>query len=1120
MRKLSKILVLVLALAMLTAVFAISASAVKTTAPTTLYLTPNNNWKTDNARYAIYTWDGGDKWFDMKDTDGDGIYECEIPAGIENIIFCRMNPGTTANNWNNKWNQTSDLKYNGSNNHYIVSEGAWDKGAGTWTTFVPAQVGHECVLVEDTSKRVEPTCTTNGLKVEDCTAAGCDNPHREIVLAATGHSYVNHVCSVCSNRATYTVAGTGAHLGTEWDTANTANDMTYADGVYTKVYTNVAAGSYMLKVAQDHEWGVAYPDADKSYTVSTAGSTVTVTLKGTAVDIKVEVPHVHSWSEATCTELSKCECGETQGELAAHNYVAGEVVAPTYTAGGYTVYSCVCGLTENRDETAKLVPAFPEATVTPVENADLTFALNFGIKGVSIVDGEIVLDPEVLTEEYINAVKETYGRMYVDYRLTISGLNDPSVTLNSDGNADGYLGGQYDAWSGEWVYVPFGDSVVIENGKSLMIMEYAGELMGKPGLRQILEEIITVVVDFDCGVYFTPEFLEHNPDMVVTLELLVFNEDENGELTDVITVAENVFTVPHTHKHVAAVTAPTCTEAGYTTYTCDCGDTYTGDEVAALGHDYKNGAKCADCEAVPANDYLINFSEWRPFDKGTFADGDTVKYNDIFTFIYGKNSRVDASAKTWDDLSATLRFSLGGKTNSGVPTKNAIQITVDAAYTLKIWYVAGGDARNFVLVDAEGNVLSETTTDTVKNGQYYAELELAAAGTYYLTIPADNNYIFQLELVKKEVPHVNTLVVGDTNKIVISGNILNDYGFPIEWVTFVADEKAHYEITGEGLTAFIFDLSYNLLCLGTGKADLEAGTYLVCLGAYAAGEFNAVVTKTEIVVPEHKNELIVGENNKIVVDGSILNQNNNPIAWVPFVVTEKAHYAMTSETEGALVYIFDASYNLVCGGTGAAVLEPGTYLVCVGNGAVGDIYVQVTRTEISADCEHVYYYMTCSLCGAVNPYFEYNLMVAGSNKVICNEYHLVDTTGHGNPYQFTTFTLTEGGKYKFTSDKLVGFTIFTTEVNTEGADWTAGTGASWSQFIAGDEATLEAGTYYIGLIFVDGEGEYTINIDKVVEEEPPVEEPTEDPAPELNFFQKILAWFMELIQKLLAIFKR
>ena len=32
------------------------------------------------------------------------------------------------------------------------------------------------------------------------------------------------------------------------------------------------------------------------------------------------------------------------------------------------------------------------------------------------------------------------------------------------------------------------------------------------------------------------------------------------------------------------MTAPTCTEAGYTTYTCSCGESYRDDEVAAAGH--------------------------------------------------------------------------------------------------------------------------------------------------------------------------------------------------------------------------------------------------------------------------------------------------------------------------------------------------------------------------------------------------------------------------------------------------------------------------------------------------------------------------------------------------------
>ena len=89
---------------------------------------------------------------------------------------------------------------------------------------------------------------------------------------------------------TFTIAGTGAHLGTEWDTANTANDMTYADGVYTKVYTNVKAGEYAFKCAKDHKWDVAYPAEDYKYTVEVDGSTVTITLDGETVTVEIEAP--------------------------------------------------------------------------------------------------------------------------------------------------------------------------------------------------------------------------------------------------------------------------------------------------------------------------------------------------------------------------------------------------------------------------------------------------------------------------------------------------------------------------------------------------------------------------------------------------------------------------------------------------------------------------------------------------------------------------------------------------------------------------------------------------------------------------------------------------------------
>ncbi|MBR7179841.1 MAG: CotH kinase family protein, partial [Oscillospiraceae bacterium] len=40
----------------------------------------------------------------------------------------------------------------------------------------------------------------------------------------------------------------------------------------------------------------------------------------------------------------------------------------------------------------------------------------------------------------------------------------------------------------------------------------------------------------------------------------------------------------HEHSYEAVVTAPTCTEGGYTTYTCSCGNSYIADETDPLGH--------------------------------------------------------------------------------------------------------------------------------------------------------------------------------------------------------------------------------------------------------------------------------------------------------------------------------------------------------------------------------------------------------------------------------------------------------------------------------------------------------------------------------------------------------
>ncbi len=103
----------------------------------TLYLKPNSNWTMGGARFAAYFWNSyGNTWMDMTLVAGKtDLYECVAPEGYPNVIFCRMNPGTAKNNWDNRWDQTVDLTISGSNNHFTVNDGDWNSASGSWSTF-------------------------------------------------------------------------------------------------------------------------------------------------------------------------------------------------------------------------------------------------------------------------------------------------------------------------------------------------------------------------------------------------------------------------------------------------------------------------------------------------------------------------------------------------------------------------------------------------------------------------------------------------------------------------------------------------------------------------------------------------------------------------------------------------------------------------------------------------------------------------------------------------------------------------------------------------------------------------------------------------------------------------
>ncbi len=86
---------------------------------------------------------------------------------------------------------------------------------------------------------------------------------------------------------------------------------------------------------------------------------------------------------------------------------------------------------------------------------------------------------------------------------------------------------------------------------------------------------------------------EHNVKFVVQI----------GEEIHTLREYTVIVTAKHEHSYDAAVTAPTCTEGGFTTYTCTCGDSYVADETSATGHNFVDGA-CSVCGEKDPNRVL------------------------------------------------------------------------------------------------------------------------------------------------------------------------------------------------------------------------------------------------------------------------------------------------------------------------------------------------------------------------------------------------------------------------------------------------------------------------------------------------------------------------------------
>ena len=105
------------------------------------------------------------------------------------------------------------------------------------------------------------------------------------------------------------------------------------------------------------------------------------------------------------------------------------------------------------------------------------------------------------------------------------------------------------------------------------------------------------------------------------------------------------------HKYEAVVTAPTCINGGYTTYTCACGDSYTGDEVPATGEHTTDSYACSGCGLS----YILTIDEvleiGMSYDKSKYSE---EYYWVQLTLDNQVNSTGFARAKIADGLYITV----------------------------------------------------------------------------------------------------------------------------------------------------------------------------------------------------------------------------------------------------------------------------------------------------------------------------------------------------------------------------------------------------------------------------------------------------------------------------------
>ena len=412
-----------------------------------------------------------------------------------------------------------------------------------WTAILPHTVTEGEIIIA-------PTCTETGTMTSACADCGASTT---TTVDALGHELGDWEVITAP---TCTEDGTSERHCSRCDYFETeitkADGHTYDEGVVTLAPTCAAEGVMTYTCPCGDSYTEAIPATEHA------------NLSTTTVD-------------ATCTENGSItvtcgDCGTvvSSEEIVAIGHIYNAVVTqPTCTEGGYTTYTCACGDSYTADETEALGHSYESSVTlaaTCTKDGVMTFTCACG-------------------DSYTEAIPATGHVELTTSTLEATCTEDGAVTVTCSC-------GEYTTTE---VIPALGHNEVIDSAAEPDCLN-TGLTEGKHCDR--CGEVLTAQEEIPA--------LGHNEVIDNAAEPDCLNagktEGKHCDRCGEVLIAQDVIPALG-HSYEAVVTAPTCTEDGYTTYTCACGESYVADETEALGHSYEKDVVEPTCVATGSVTY-------------------------------------------------------------------------------------------------------------------------------------------------------------------------------------------------------------------------------------------------------------------------------------------------------------------------------------------------------------------------------------------------------------------------------------------------------------------------------------------------------------------------------------